>query len=137
MPNAEKCFQVLGLSAGSSKEQIKQAHLDLVKVWHPDRFAHDPRLQKRAEEKLIAINEAYDFLIGAHPQTYRASARPAQPTHPAARSQEPRPKDKYWMMSFVSFITLLIAVAVVSLMFYVFGRPYEPVHSQKTAHELL
>ena len=137
MPNAEKCFQALGLSAGCSKEQIKQAHLDLVKVWHPDRFAHDPRLQKQAEEKLKAINEAYDFLIQAHPQTYQAGPRPAQSTHPAAQSRQPRPKDKNWMMPLISFITLLIAVAVVSLMFYIFGRPYEPVHSQKTSHELL
>ena len=31
-----------------------------MKVWHPDRFGGDPRLQKKAQEKLKEINEAYE-----------------------------------------------------------------------------
>ena len=77
MPNTGNCFQTLGLSVGATQEQIKQAYHDLVKVWHPDRFAHDPRLQKQAEEKLKAINEAYDFLMRPQSQTFRPGPRPA------------------------------------------------------------
>lgn len=31
-------------------------------VWHPDRFAHNPRLQAKAEEQLKKINECYEIL---------------------------------------------------------------------------
>lgn len=36
----------------------------LVKRWHPDQFAHDPAQQKLAEDKLRAINVAYEALTG-------------------------------------------------------------------------
>src|SRR5437667_100555 len=51
-------YRVLGLEPGVSLEELKQTHKDLVKVWHPDRFADDPRQQQKAEEKLKEINEA-------------------------------------------------------------------------------
>ena len=137
MLSTEQCLQVLGLTAGASKEQIKQAYHDMVKVWHPDRFVHDPRLQKQAEEKLKLINEAHDFLMGSRVQTARPSPRPAQPAYPAAQSRQPRPKDKYWMMPIVSFIVLLMAIAIVSMVFHVFGRDYEPVHPQRSPQELV
>ncbi|MFN2511190.1 MAG: J domain-containing protein [Pyrinomonadaceae bacterium] len=56
----KKCYDVLGLSPGASPEQLKLAYRDLAKVWHPDRFVHDPRLQAKAQEKLKEINEAYE-----------------------------------------------------------------------------
>ena len=136
MLSTQQCLQVLGLPSGASKDQIKQAYHDLVKVWHPDRFAHDPRLQKQAEEKLKDINEAHDVLMGSHPQTHRATPRPAQRTY-ASSSRKPRPKDKYWMMPVISFIVLLIAIAIVSMVFHIFGRDYEPVHPQRSAQELM
>ena len=54
--------EILGIPTSASGEQFKQAYRDLVKVWHPDRFSDDPRLQRKAEEKLKEINEAYDQL---------------------------------------------------------------------------
>lgn len=56
----DKYYEVLGLSTGASAEELKVAYRDLAKVWHPDRFVHDPRLQAKAQEKLKAINEAYN-----------------------------------------------------------------------------
>ena len=64
--NAPDYYRVLGLQNGATKEEIKQAYRDLVKVWHPDRFsADDERLRRMAEAKLKEINEAHGF-ITAH-----------------------------------------------------------------------
>ena len=57
-----KYYELLGVAPGVSAQELKTAHRDLAKVWHPDRFAHDPRLQQKAQEKLKEINEAYDLL---------------------------------------------------------------------------
>jgi hypothetical protein len=32
----DRYYQVLGLQHGATKEEIKQAHRDLVKIWHPE-----------------------------------------------------------------------------------------------------
>lgn len=55
-----KYYEILGLDEDASGEEIKIAYRDLVKVWHPDRFTHDPRVQKMAEGKLKEINRAYE-----------------------------------------------------------------------------
>jgi hypothetical protein len=57
-----ECYNLLGLSPGASSAELKAAHRDLAKVWHPDRFLHDPRLQQKAQEKLKEINKAYEQL---------------------------------------------------------------------------
>ncbi len=79
-------FNLLGLSPGASSEELKTAHRDLAKVWHPDRFLHDPRLQEKAQEKLKEINEAYDRLRSgkARRQTQpstRERHAPSTPSH--------------------------------------------------------
>jgi DnaJ-domain-containing protein 1 len=58
----EQCFEILGLKAGASQEELTQAYRDLVNVWHPDRFVDNQRLQKKAENKLKEINGAYDYI---------------------------------------------------------------------------
>lgn len=56
----EKDYQLLCISNNASAAEIKQAYRDLVEVWHPDRFSHNERLRKKAEEMLKLINAAYD-----------------------------------------------------------------------------
>src|SRR6267378_1389181 len=75
------CYYLLGLSPGASPEELKAAHRDLAKVWHPDRFLHDPRLQEKAQEKLKQINEAYDQLRS---QKARRTAPPSYSSRPQA-----------------------------------------------------
>lgn len=58
---------VLGLERGAKPSAIRAAFVDLVRVWHPDRFPSDPALAARATERLKAINAAYDWLR-AHPE---------------------------------------------------------------------
>lgn len=55
-------YQILDLKPGASKHEVKQAYKDLIVVWHPDRFTHNPRLQQKAQEKVKEINAAYAFL---------------------------------------------------------------------------
>ena len=54
-----ECFRLLGVDSDASFEATRQAYKDLVRVWHPDRFQSDPELQRRAEQQLQRINEAY------------------------------------------------------------------------------
>jgi hypothetical protein len=62
-------YEILQLKPGASPLEIQQAYRDLVRVWHPDRFAHDPRLQKIAEQRLKEINTAYIALEELHRET--------------------------------------------------------------------
>ena len=58
----DRCIEMLGVKPGASQEEVNQAYRDLANVWHPDRFAGNPRLQKKAEEKLKEINAAYEYI---------------------------------------------------------------------------
>jgi curved DNA-binding protein CbpA len=82
-----ECYDLLGLRPGASPEELKVAYRDLAKVWHPDRFVHDPRLQEKAQEKLKAINEAYDQV---------RSGKAKRHTQPAASSNRRPPTPEHF-----------------------------------------
>ena len=54
-------YKVLGVSPNADKETIEKAYKELVKKYHPDRYADNP-LKDLAEEKLKEINEAYSMI---------------------------------------------------------------------------
>jgi tetratricopeptide (TPR) repeat protein len=56
-------YSVLGVSENASEEDIKKAYRTLVKKYHPDRYAGNPKAAEAAAEKLKQINQAYDMLI--------------------------------------------------------------------------
>jgi preprotein translocase subunit Sec63 len=64
-----RCIEILGLKPSASQEEVNQAYRDLVNVWHPDRFANNLRLQRKAEEKLKEINEAYEYIKSSYCKT--------------------------------------------------------------------
>src|SRR5262249_32052120 len=59
--------RLLEVEPGASTEEIRQAYRDQTKVWHPDRFSNDTRLQQKAEERIRQINSAYRRLCGLSP----------------------------------------------------------------------
>ena len=59
----QEAFDLLQVRPGASAEELKSAYLDMVKIWHPDRHAHESdRLRLKAEEQLKRINQAYETL---------------------------------------------------------------------------
>ncbi len=85
----EKCLRVLGLAPGATEQAIKEAHRDLVKVWHPDRFGTDARLREKAQEKLKELNAAFDQLRAYRPPDPAAS----RDRQPDAEADAPQPRD--------------------------------------------
>ena len=94
MVDTDKYYDILGLNPEATKEEIKQAYRDLAKVWHPDRFPNDPKLQLKAQEKLKEINEAYSYLRKISPagQTgqsdYRSQTGQSQRSSSYSASQQ-------------------------------------------------
>ena len=57
-------FRVLDLRPGAGLDEVKRSYRELAKVWHPDRFAHDPSLLRKAHEKMNQLNHAYEQICG-------------------------------------------------------------------------
>jgi hypothetical protein len=53
-------YKVLGVKPDASEEEVKQAYKYLLNVWKTDRVSNDPISQKKAQERLKKINEAYN-----------------------------------------------------------------------------
>ncbi|MGI0494213.1 J domain-containing protein [Alkalinema pantanalense CENA528] len=81
--NIRQCYEVLELNPPVSHDDLKQAYKDLVQVWHPDRFSHNPRLRQKAEEKLKQINVAYESL--EHLLTQQAITQQAYSQRPSSQ----------------------------------------------------
>lgn len=109
MMDQSKCYEILGVRPGVSPQELKSAHRDLAKVWHPDRFAHDPRLQAKAQEKLKEINEAFDQL------TSKGKRRPVTTPEASYKRRENRRSGAshvgYWP-------AMLVALLMFSLVFF-------------------
>ncbi|XP_069735625.1 dnaJ homolog subfamily C member 22 [Phaenicophaeus curvirostris] len=55
-------YEVLGIPAGSSAEDVHRSYRELVKVWHPD---HNRQQAEEAERRFIELQEAYEELARA------------------------------------------------------------------------
>ena len=83
-------LRALDLESGATWGEVRQSYRDLVRVWHPDRFESDAALRVRAEQRLVAINEAYCLLEQSYaiPSPLRAGGlrlRRQPPTAPRPR----------------------------------------------------
>jgi hypothetical protein len=98
-------YKILGVSASATADEIKAAHRELVKIFHPDLFPAGAE-KTRANRRLQQINEAYATLSNPERrQQYDArrvqAASPAKRTVPPAKkktapSKSPRPATATW-----------------------------------------
>lgn len=112
-----ECYNLLGLSPGASTAELKAAHRDLAKVWHPDRFLHDPRLQEKAQEKLKEINEAYEQL-----QPGKAQRQKPPPASTRERHAPPRPSHFDRHAQRIRWQLILAPVLIFAVVFLVASR---------------
>ncbi len=58
-------YALLGVDRGASQDEIRTAYRHLVAQYHPDKVSHLGReFQEMAHQKLIAIKEAYEMVMG-------------------------------------------------------------------------
>ena len=56
-------YEILQVTRGASKEEIRAAYLNLIKQYHPDKVSHlGKEFRDIAEEKTQGINRAYEIL---------------------------------------------------------------------------
>ena len=84
-------LRTLGLERGASRNEIRDAYRDLVKVWHPDRFSNDGKLRSRAEEKLKEVNAAFQHLNSSADRTPARAASATKKPETKTETQTP-----YW-----------------------------------------
>lgn len=111
----DDAYRLLDLTPRASDEDVKGAHRDLMKVWHPDRFGHDSSLRQKAEEKLKTINDAYDTIQAARESGWRPTAEvrdEAPAGDPASRRRDARQGHGTWAIT-----CALLAV------YFLFRRP--------------
>jgi DnaJ-class molecular chaperone len=75
-------YETLGVSPQAREADLRAAYLDLVQVWHPDRFEGNERLRRKAEGKLKEINSAYAAI---RESLGRRTARAPGPAAPRRR----------------------------------------------------
>lgn len=54
-----RAFAILELPPTATRDEVKRAHRDLVRRWHPDQYANDPIGLKEAHRRMAIINQAY------------------------------------------------------------------------------
>jgi hypothetical protein len=59
MGGPKDSYEILGLAPGASPKEVKDAYMELAKVWRPDLLLDNDLLRRIAEEKMGEIDAAY------------------------------------------------------------------------------
>jgi hypothetical protein len=86
MDELRRAGAILGVPQGATPEQLRTRYRELVKQWHPDRYASDPQGQAEAEARMREINVAFDLLLAASavPRSYEPAGPGSAPPVPQA-----------------------------------------------------
>lgn len=146
----QKCYEIFELDSGATVEDAKKAHRDLVSIWHPDRVSsNNPRLKKKAEEKLKEINAAYHMLLTHLNSNYEKALRTdlkrnSQPESEAGsgihkESHAPEPHTSKPKASLKKSIPIffLISIIIVGLIYSYWQNYIKIEYNQKAALQKL
>jgi uncharacterized RDD family membrane protein YckC len=78
-------FRILETEESADLSEVRRAYRDLAEIWHPDKYAHKPRLAEKAVTKMKEINCAYD-LIQEHFKNNQSSSK-AKPANDPDREE--------------------------------------------------
>lgn len=128
-----RSYKALDLEPGATAEQVRRAYKDLREVWHTDKFIDNPPLRKKAAERMLEIEEAFQtlkkFVPGLDPiMNMRPKAevrtRPEDAIDDLKQEERTWPK---WAISIFVFL-LLAATILIALNVYFHGmRSGEPL----------
>jgi len=118
MSDLEQSYRVLGIGSNAGPSEIKRAYRDLVKVWHPDRFPGEPRLQEKAQEQLKKINLAYRKIMSQEAESPDTAHNRPGPSATGASGACPqktyaRPGRRSLAMHLGVWLAILIACGLV------------------------
>ncbi len=93
-------YHVLEAEHTASAVVLKKHYRDMVKKWHPDKFALDPAQQAKATQKTQEINQAYQkikdaplrYHISSHPRAQQRAEKKAQA---ATAAHKPKKAARY------------------------------------------
>ncbi|MBI4280068.1 MAG: tetratricopeptide repeat protein [Armatimonadetes bacterium] len=95
MENLDRYYLILELRYGASLEEIEGKYQDLLERYRRDLQGNNPRLQRRAEERLKEVTEAYEGLKLYHASRAAQASRAPQVApsraEPAPMSPPPPP----------------------------------------------
>lgn len=66
--------KMLNVTKDSSLSELKTNYRNLIKEWHPDKFADNHDLKEQAELKSKSIIDAYHFLVSISDETHAIHA---------------------------------------------------------------
>ena len=58
----EEAFKILKAEPYMPLSEVRRYYIDLMAIWHPDRFIHNERLYEKANKETSIINQAYSVL---------------------------------------------------------------------------
>jgi len=71
-------YRILEIDRSATLDEARQAYRDLIAVWHPDRYTHNPRLQAKAVEKMKRLNAAFEVVSRHILENGSAKNRPSE-----------------------------------------------------------